>query len=689
MALQKYITTPTPLLGSLIFQKILTEFLDAYQVVQPTASLAAKYVDDSRVIWNTFIANPTKYAGAFTMFSATAADKIAQYADPTLITNAFAHIAVVPIYRCSKLTSKLIVTPAIIGGILAGTILTWQDPVILAANPSIPPCSATVTTNCLPTNKINVAVRADPAGTDANAILLRYLNLQGSATPFAAAYATSVAANSLNNIYSFDFASTAIPATQISKQFANDRMDAFVQTFDMSFGYFVLSEISPPASTIPLFCSTSACAGGPINPNNNGATINICQSDPATIVKNGKGVNTYDLQVSSAAGCYPIVGTVDYTITAKADSSTCGLMSPGTTAALKSNISSYSVGSAPFVAATTFRDRFQFSTWVYSGSAVSAPLLTQFSVAPTNQSARHKTLTQMCYTNCAGQKVGYSYCNYVDCSWSHGDYVQVQSACDPNTLKYTITYQLTNPTCIINPAVAPPSSILIDCTSVSIDSYLGKLANALSIIGMVVCGAVGIFAVVYREERILRKSQPVFIYLSVLGAFLMNLSIQAFIGENSDYLCTLRPWVIDLSSTIMFAPLLMKLYRVDVLFRMSKKLKKIKIPDWKVAGQVVLLCLVDVLILIIWTATPSQKPYKNTWPYSGSGNSLLQPITYDACSTTITSPLEDVMIAWKACLLGAGVYMVSNHHLGISDLLFSSAITHLPFLWCNTKLINP
>ena len=111
----------------------------------------------------------------------------------------------------------------------------------------------------------------------------------------------------------------------------------------------------------------------------------------------------------------------------------------------------------------------------------------------------------------------------------------------------------------------------------------------------------------------------------------------------------------------MFAPLLMKLYRVDVLFRMSKKLKKIKIPDWKVALQVFALCGVDVLICILWTAIPSQKPHKYTWQYSGAGNSLLQPITYDACSSTINSPLEDVMIAWKACLLGAGVYMVSNN----------------------------
>jgi hypothetical protein len=153
---------------------------------------------------------------------------------------------------------------------------------------------------------------------------------------------------------------------------------------------------------------------------------------------------------------------------------------------------------------------------------------------------------------------------------------------------------------------------------------------------------------------VLRKSQPVFIYLSIIGAFLMNLSIQAFIGENKSSSCILRPWAIDISSTIMFTPLLMKLHRIDVLFRMSKKLKKIKIPDYKVALQVVGLCCVDLVILILWTTV--QVPFQQTWPYSANG--LLQPVTYDACSTTLTSPFECVMIAWKACLLGAGVYKV-------------------------------
>ena len=63
----------------------------------------------------------------------------------------------------------------------------------------------------------------------------------------------------------------------------------------------------------------------------------------------------------------------------------------------------------------------------------------------------------------------------------------------------------------------------------------------------------------------------------------MNLSILAFIGPNSNRLCLLRPWAIDIASTIMFAPLLMKLHRIDLLFRLSKKLKKANIKEYTVS----------------------------------------------------------------------------------------------------------
>ena len=88
-----------------------------------------------------------------------------------------------------------------------------------------------------------------------------------------------------------------------------------------------------------------------------------------------------------------------------------------------------------------------------------------------------------------------------------------------------------------------------------------------------------IFVIINRKEKVIVKSQAVFIYIFIVGAFFMNFSILTLVGPNSDRNCLLRVWAFDISSTIMFAPLLMKLHRIDMLFRMSKKLKKLKIND--------------------------------------------------------------------------------------------------------------
>ena len=45
---------------------------------------------------------------------------------------------------------------------------------------------------------------------------------------------------------------------------------------------------------------------------------------------------------------------------------------------------------------------------------------------------------------------------------------------------------------------------------------------------------------------------------------------------------TTIPMIDKAVATLMFAPLLMKLHRIDMLFRLSKKLKKAKIPDYVV-----------------------------------------------------------------------------------------------------------
>ena len=61
---------------------------------------------------------------------------------------------------------------------------------------------------------------------------------------------------------------------------------------------------------------------------------------------------------------------------------------------------------------------------------------------------------------------------------------------------------------------------------------------------------------------------------------------------------------------------------------------------------------VDVVILLLWTFLDRPRGVS----YLSSAGGLYKPVLFTACSTILNSPFERAMVAWKAILLGAGVY---------------------------------
>jgi hypothetical protein len=104
----------------------------------------------------------------------------------------------------------------------------------------------------------------------------------------------------------------------------------------------------------------------------------------------------------------------------------------------------------------------------------------------------------------------------------------------------------------------------------------------------------------YRKAQVIKRSQPIFVYIFLAGAAMLNLTIIVYVGPNDATYCVLRPWCLNVSSSVMFAPLIMKLHRVDTLFN-NPKLRKMKVSDLRVVSQVLALLLVDVILLLLWT----------------------------------------------------------------------------------------
>ena len=553
-ALAKYRISPTPLVVPTGFQRTISEYLSAYAAVDPTAVWQPTNYDESAQIWGKYISNPSAVSGALTMFSSRA-EKIARYNRSDILTTAFANVAVVPLYHLNAYTvantltgntginPPLRVTRDIISGILLGSIIYWNDSLIQAANAA--------TRSFLPYLPIKVVVR--PQLCDTNALMMRFLN---ESSP---RYRSLISAANGGSEMTLDF-SSLIPSSRLMNAVTNDRVDALISTFDGSFGYYLQN--NPPISATAAYCSDPTCATGIVDPSNV-EFITACESDTSTVLNPRSNLFTYDLMSSTAAQCYPIVGTVDYSVLTTTDN-TCSL-----------------TGSA---ASTVLKDRIRFGSWLFSSSVIVQPLAS-ISIGATPLSLRQSTFKQICDITCNDVAYGYAYCGYRDCSYVAGDFKQIVSECDPITEKRTVTFEFVhgaNATCIQNPRTMPPSAIMIGCSDVLTSYGFGKISVALSIIGMIVCVAVFLFVFANRAEKIIKKSQPIFIYIFITGGFLMNLSILAFLGPNNDRNCLLRPWALDISTTIMFAPLLMKLHRIDILFRSSKKLKKTKIQSYTV-----------------------------------------------------------------------------------------------------------
>jgi 7 transmembrane sweet-taste receptor of 3 GCPR len=495
-------------------------------------------------VWEKYAVDPAATSGVFSMFASKAL-KVAHYNISNVLTTAFAHIAVVPLYHIAAYSLRtqipLQLTAEIMGGILGGTITMWNDTLIQAANP--------LTNSYLPYQRIMVSVRS--TGCDSNSLVLKYFT--SSSPTFRKRF---YGAGGVSNSNYFNF-SKLLPPDRMLLALTNDRVDSLVSTYDGSFGYYLQN--SSPRSPIANFCSDSTCSAGPINPSDV-ASILACET-PETVINPSKYLYTYDLLSSKAADCYPIVSTVDYSLLATTDS-TCS----------KTNATH----------GTVLKNRIKFASWLFNSSVVVRPLALN-GVAASSTALRAAAFKHICDITCDGSEYGYKFCGYRDCSWYSGDYLQKESECNPQTEKRTVSYELKKgSTCKINPANAPPSFLLVDCSDVLSHYKYGKIATGLSAIGMTTCALVLVLVVLSRHEKIIKKSQPVFIYIFIVGAFMMNLCILAMIGPNTDSSCLLRPWCINISSTLMFAPLLMKLHRIDLLFRLSKKLKKVKIPDHKV-----------------------------------------------------------------------------------------------------------
>lgn len=157
-----------------------------------------------------------------------------------------------------------------------------------------------------------------------------------------------------------------------------------------------------------------------------------------------------------------------------------------------------------------------------------------------------------------------------------------------------------------------------------------------------------------QKSIVIRRSQPIFLFFSITGTLLLNLSILTFIGPNTTLNCKLRPWCFNIAATLMLAPIFVKLRRVQTVF--DAGMKKILVTDLQVVTQVLIFILIDIIILLLWNfiETPQEEFIATIY------ESVLDPVEDSFCNTSIKSTFEIIILVYKILLLAASTNLAKS-----------------------------
>ncbi|KAJ3175921.1 hypothetical protein HK101_010532 [Irineochytrium annulatum] len=154
------------------------------------------------------------------------------------------------------------------------------------------------------------------------------------------------------------------------------------------------------------------------------------------------------------------------------------------------------------------------------------------------------------------------------------------------------------------PPVAPPIPITEFTANMKVRYAFDAIIGICALMTLCCTG----YMIVYIKEKIFKASSPVFLGLISCGALISYVSIFLF----SQYpmtgaSCVIYVWLKYLGFSFVFGALLVKTYRIHVIFS-SKKRQGAPLKDHIMFGFFLCIIAIWCTILIVYTLLPSQRP---------------------------------------------------------------------------------
>jgi hypothetical protein len=129
----------------------------------------------------------------------------------------------------------------------------------------------------------------------------------------------------------------------------------------------------------------------------------------------------------------------------------------------------------------------------------------------------------------------------------------------------------------------------------------------------------------FREVRVVQVGQPIFLYMVVVGVFVMGstlipLSFDDSNGnltkaENGTMACMAVPWLAFLGFTVAFSALVAKTWRINKVFSEGSRFTRTKVTERDVLIPFFLLMTANLAVSVLWSVHYTALRYSNTVAY--------------------------------------------------------------------------
>ena len=194
------------------------------------------------------------------------------------------------------------------------------------------------------------------------------------------------------------------------------------------------------------------------------------------------------------------------------------------------------------------------------------------------------------------------------CDKAAGDLYLILHACDPMTGR--IALDITHDADLCK---GTNQTETVPCQYAPVSSSEGIAVVVLSCL----CGTIQLAGLIWlvrawrQGDRVIKLSQPAFLAIFNAGLFLMGLSPILFLGKPSDVLCLVR---VNVSIALIWAPLVVKMYRVWRLFENKKMEKRTGLTRAPMLRMVLRMILFEIFLLAVMSAVPSWRSRAVTRP---------------------------------------------------------------------------